>query len=336
MLLETLFKEPFPSYSPKWLKKANGTSLFYDGFNEKLNLAFEHNGEQHYKQTKWFHKSKTDFLNNIENDRIKKEISDKRGIFLLIIPYNVEFVKIPDFVILELKKIGFLKIPKIPNPLKLQTFSKSNYNKLKEVCEERGGRLLSEFWLGTHNKHEIECKKGHRWGALPLNVMRGTWCPECKPERIGKSNLRKDGDEFLIQLAESKNGIYIYKQYSGLDSKYEWKCKKGHIFISTASDIKKGTWCSECTRADRIKTEMMEIYKIAEKNGGACLSFESEYENQKSLLLFECKDKHRFYLKAGNIKNRGSWCRICARSKRRTINDNKTKNDRYIAKLPER
>jgi hypothetical protein len=49
LYFETLFKEKFPKTHPNWLRNDKRKQLELDGYCEKLNLAFENNGKQHYQ-----------------------------------------------------------------------------------------------------------------------------------------------------------------------------------------------------------------------------------------------------------------------------------------------
>ena len=59
-----------------------------DRYYPLLNLAFEHNGEQHYKWCKYFHPDKREFLKLLSNDKKKKEVCEKVKIKLVVIKYN--------------------------------------------------------------------------------------------------------------------------------------------------------------------------------------------------------------------------------------------------------
>lgn len=76
----------FPKIRPKWLK-----GLELDGYNKKLRIAFEYQGEQHYNKDHHFHivtgnKVKS-HRTQIRNDRLKKRICKERKVLLIIVPY---------------------------------------------------------------------------------------------------------------------------------------------------------------------------------------------------------------------------------------------------------
>lgn len=65
-----------------------GKNLEYDCYNESLKLAFEIQGEQHYKFIPYFHSTKDKFTLQQYRDEIKRNESMKMGIKLVEIPYH--------------------------------------------------------------------------------------------------------------------------------------------------------------------------------------------------------------------------------------------------------
>jgi hypothetical protein len=50
----------------------------------------------------------------------------------------------------------------------------------------------------------------------------------------------------MQNIAKERNGKYLSKIYINADTKYKWKCGKGHIWFARFSDIKSGSWCPKC------------------------------------------------------------------------------------------
>ena len=90
--LETLFpNSTFHKVRPPWLiNPKSGRALELDFYNEKLGLAVEYNGAQHYRYKPTFHKSYADFLAQADRDKTKIEILRKRKIELISVPYSVK------------------------------------------------------------------------------------------------------------------------------------------------------------------------------------------------------------------------------------------------------
>ena len=97
-IFEEIFNEKFLKTKPKWLIGVKGWGLELDGFCEKLNMAFEYNGEQHYNKIDFF-----DGGQRIEtlqaNDKIKKELCKKNNVKLIV----VKFIKNPTKELLKEK-----------------------------------------------------------------------------------------------------------------------------------------------------------------------------------------------------------------------------------------
>ena len=104
-IFEDLLLEPFPTKRPHWLDK-----LELDGYNENLNIAFEYNGKQHYEFNKRFHNNDPEEFNRqIARDKKKYSICQKRGLNLIIVPYQYDFrnpEEMREFIFNEIWKIS--------------------------------------------------------------------------------------------------------------------------------------------------------------------------------------------------------------------------------------
>lgn len=81
-ILEDLLGESFPKCSPSFLM-----GLQFDGYCEKIRLAFEYNGKQHYQWVPHFQRKKKDFLQQKERDFRKRKLCHEHKIVLISIPY---------------------------------------------------------------------------------------------------------------------------------------------------------------------------------------------------------------------------------------------------------
>ena len=105
-IFESLFDSKFPSKKPNWLLNKSGNRLELDGYNSELGIAFEYNGEQHYRVIHYFHKGKQTLQKQQEHDKIKLEICESQGVILVVIPFTVKIKKMYEFVVNELDKHG--------------------------------------------------------------------------------------------------------------------------------------------------------------------------------------------------------------------------------------
>jgi hypothetical protein len=115
-VLEKLFKTTFPKARPNMLRnpvtsddRGNDFNLELDCYNEKLKLACEYNGAQHYKYIPYFHKTRDAFQNQKYRDYMKRDLCQKNGITLIEVPHTVKVNDIEDYITSELKKISLSK-----------------------------------------------------------------------------------------------------------------------------------------------------------------------------------------------------------------------------------
>jgi len=111
---EAIFKTKFPKKRPNWLMNSQGNCMELDGYNKKLNLAFEYQGIQHYKYNPHFHKDKKEFEKRKMEDKQKIEICKKKYILLIQVPYYIEYDKMQDFIINEYQQKSSIILPKLP------------------------------------------------------------------------------------------------------------------------------------------------------------------------------------------------------------------------------
>lgn len=103
--------------------------------------------------------------------------------------------------------------------------------------------------------------------------------------------LRKENIEKIIN---SKNGKLMEFNFNNI----KLSCDKGHEWSTKYYIIKKGHWCKKCSHINKTHKPYMNsfkkmIHKI-ENTGISCLSAEKDYENQKSISTFKCKNGHVF------------------------------------------
>jgi len=180
-----------------------------DGFCERLKLAFEYQGEQHFS-------TKTHYIKNSKNlkirradDQLKAKLCKKHNITLLCVPEIPTRMQIEDlqkFICETAEKEGFKVSPDLLNK-KISTRDAYNPGKLqglKDLASSRGGHCLSSAYLGVKIKHEWQCGLGHTWSAVPTNVKKGAWCPQCGNKN---KNIEKlDTIENMILLAKLQHG----------------------------------------------------------------------------------------------------------------------------------
>jgi len=176
-LFEVMFGMKFPKVRPEWLLSINKQLLELDGFCEELNMAFEYNGIQHYTL---MYKNQKAFETMQLNDKLKLKTCAERNINLIVIPYTVDMLDIQQYI---LDQCNLLHI-EIPNDSKINIDNlelpfKNELKKLQTLVESKGGKLLSKSYLGTAQKHKIQCEKGHIVYRTPNQVRLYCLCTDC-------------------------------------------------------------------------------------------------------------------------------------------------------------
>lgn len=107
-VLEAKFKLPFPTVRlPQFKNHITNQALELDCYNERLRLAVEYNGEQHYRYTPAFHKTRDAFHNQQYRDEMKQKMCQDNGIQLVVVPYWIAHDRIEGFLLEKLRDLGF-------------------------------------------------------------------------------------------------------------------------------------------------------------------------------------------------------------------------------------
>lgn len=72
----------------EWLINTNGEKLFIDFYFPDKNFALEYDGQQHYKNVKYFYKTEEKYLDSIKRDKIKNELLKEHNIPLVRVSYK--------------------------------------------------------------------------------------------------------------------------------------------------------------------------------------------------------------------------------------------------------
>lgn len=173
-IIESMTGESFPS---DWKKLENGMQL--DGYCESLNMAFEYNGEQHYKMHSYFHKNELQFKSQQLRDKIKDEKCKSKNIHKITIPYFYTKTneELESFIEKCLRKLGIEILSVnwdnfVGKPSKLEN--------LKSLISSRGMVCLSKKYIHAKHKLLFRCMIcDHKWQATPCNIKSGYGCPQC-------------------------------------------------------------------------------------------------------------------------------------------------------------
>ena len=179
---EAIFRKGFPNSRPYFLKSEKGRNLELDGYCEELSLAFEFDGSQHFKKTRFQGSEKA--LEDIRlRDIEKNELCANQGVTLIRINYKDDFRDVPKLI---QSRIPVAREDLLDFDFNIEPNYRPAYEienpimELQELANSRGGKLISNVYVNIDTKLEWECSEGHRWFAKPDHVKNtGTWCKKC-------------------------------------------------------------------------------------------------------------------------------------------------------------
>lgn len=297
----------FPKARPLWLKSTRGTQLELDGYSEKLMVAFEHQGEQHYSPIS--HYSDQDmFSKRLLDDETKRMLCKKQGVVLVEIPEigtRLPIGKAQEFIAKALAHHQ-IPLPGINADADLSSAYSSNgaadaLYALGLQAASQGGEVIESQYCGSKSRYTFRCQYGHTWKTPAESVMRGRWCPYCSANK--KSMRAKNSIEKIQSFAQAKEGKLLSKQYKSASDLLLWECKNGHQWSATFNSIRGGTWCPRCAR-----WSIEELNDVARNRGGKIIS--SEFHRLSEPVEWECSFGHRWLARPGNVLN-GTWCPHC-------------------------
>ncbi len=123
---------------------------------------------------------------------------------------------------------------------------------IQKIAEKKGGRCLSEKYIGSKYKLLWECENGHTWCATAGHIILGTWCPICGGTK--KLTLRD-----MQQIAKDRNGKLLSEHYINTDSNLEWQCNMGHTWKARPTHIKRGSWCPHCSKISGLNERICRV-----------------------------------------------------------------------------
>lgn len=291
-----IFEKIFHHKFPKTKSIFDDHYIELDGYCEKLKMAFEYNGRQHYKKNDFF--KAISFSRRQEIDRFKKVQCKKKGIQLIVIPYYKASTnqKLLNYIS---KKINI----KITFNLSDFQPKQSRIKELKQIAKKRNGKLLSKYYHGSDELLLWQCEKKHIWKARSHRIKQGRWCPYC----VGKYKTIKD----MQNLAKRNGGKCLSLEYKGSSTKLKWECAEGHIWETTPNNIQAGYWCIICKGK---KLTLNKAKEFASKHHGLCLA--TEYKNNSTKMKWGCKNGHTWSLSLNKMQSRvkrNKWCLLCER-----------------------
>lgn len=320
-IIEKALKIEFPTDRVPWMRGKRGAKLELDGYNEKAQIAFEHQSSRYHT--------------NNPHDEIKRQETKKRGIKLIevwgSVPVEVDFKSqiIKEFERLDIIPVVDINSIKIKNRELFLPKGADQFKRLKAVVDKKNGIILQDAYWGASVPLQFQCDRNHPpFEKMPKVIFDDAWCDICKKEDVGMTL------EAAQLLANAKGGTCLSTEISRDSARVHWKCSScDNNWYATYNSIKKGwkwnwktkkwirnnkissPWCPQCANIRTVKKlsyDLNEIQEYALSLGGTCLSKFHEYKNVKSLLLWQCGKQHTPFRRSfDKVKNAGQWCSIC-------------------------
>ncbi len=205
-IFEYLFKAPFPK-NRDFKHPISGNYLELDGLNTELKIAFEYNGEQHYKRVKKWN-TEEEFLEQIERDKIVEKLCSKNMIKLIIIPYTVKYNDLYSYIINKFPEYNFQKEVD-PDILKYES---SCYVKLenvrKYVLDKFEATLVSSVYVNNTTNLDFLCKNNHSIKVSSKDLYgRINFCEKCVQDNKINSFCAKYEYELISVYTSAKDDL---------------------------------------------------------------------------------------------------------------------------------
>lgn len=336
LILETHFKLPFNKIRPDWLKNPiTGRNLELDGYNAKLNIAFEYQGRQHNSNDTEFG---GDYEKQKERDIYKKEICKQHGIQLIHIeqPRSYDHDKFLKDIIKQCQEQG-LDLTIGSNQIDFYSVNDKNnlaqnYKAFKEFAQSKGYTLISKNLTTMEDKLNFVCSQGHSFNMkgsffksiLNTSKYRSEPCLEClhttHPEKIRETVSIDTCKEF----AKSIGYECLSPTYENVNASMDWKCNHGHTFVKNFRAFqrnKTGQYCPECSgftgKENLVKLEQKSMIKKVINNEVRDINWLKQFSQENEIELisneylgmdnnhsFKCNKGHNFTNTISNLKRK--------------------------------
>lgn len=195
-----------------------------------------------------------------------------------------------------------------------------NIELLRRLAREKGGECLSSTYTGVLDTYDWRCNTcGREWRARAAGlVYHGYFCGSCAQKRRWEQDANRVRIADAQSLARSKGGLFLSGEFRSSQENYLWRCRCGHEWMTSYSDVKVGHWCPECGKkkiGEALSYTREEINALAQSLGGELIDM--NYKGGHVSHLFRCANGHEFKKRPQNLTRTNhlarSWCPKCSR-----------------------
>ncbi len=354
------YSETKANYKPEWLKPKE-----IDIYIPELNAGIEYDGQYYHKNKEHdLEKDNICIKNGLKLIRIRekgaKTINSPATVYTMKQDTNSNYLFVGeaiDFIneCLNIKieydiKRDFDDIIKMIDFLEKENcIAKTNPEVLDEWNYEKNEELgitPNNISSGSSLKAWWRCDKGHEYQAtVSTKVNQNTKCPYCANKEIivGYNDLATTNPELLEEWDYEENdklGIKPQDVVLNSTKKINWKCKKGHKWISSLNNRAKGSNCPYCTgrlaapgESDLVTLypELLQEWDYPKNNLLGILPENVKKKTEKKV-WWRCPKGHEYQTSVANrTKAKGTCCPYClGRSVLKGFNDLATTNPELL------
>jgi hypothetical protein len=122
-----------------------------------------------------------------------------------------------------------------------------SYEYVKKFIEDNNCKLLSKEYFGIHDKLEIKFSCGHIGNLTFGHFKTGTRCRICFETKVA-GKYHKYNEEKFLKIIEKSEMIFIrfLDGCENQESRFEYKCKFGHVNTKIIKRFIKNNTCPTC------------------------------------------------------------------------------------------
>lgn len=133
---------------------------------------------------------------------------------------------------------------------KIRNKNRNSYKEVKRFFKNNNCILLSSEYINNEQKLDYVCECGNEHSISFSSFQRGSRCPKCSGERLGKQ-LRLTQKEFEEKVFEKhQNDLEVIGEYKRDNDHIEVKCKKcNYVWKPQAGSLTQGFGCPVCNES---------------------------------------------------------------------------------------
>lgn len=166
-------------------------------------------------------------------------------------------------------------------------------------------------YVNMHTKIECVCPVGHHWLPIAQDVIRGEGCSKCGLiSRVAKRT--KTHEQFVEEVRNLNPDITVIGTYKNSHTKIEFRCKEGHKWITTPSNVLAGKTCLTCANIQSSLRQRKSHEQFVEevRNLHPDITVVGEYVNSNTKIEFMCSKGHIWKSAPSNLLS-GCSCPFC-------------------------